>query len=227
MNKIIGIVLLCIIFSSIAISYSSSSENYVLVPSTFESGSFNATSNSFEMDLAMMEFILTENTSSSNYQTFTGFEALIENESVYNPSQDLFAISAWIRKDISTGPMPIACRWNDSVGTTERSFCLTVDSDDKLLLYTSPDGVTHYNLKSSTILDNNKWYFVAGSYNNSDLRLFINGKEDNHKNVALGMHPTDSPITIGGSNLFGEMRYFNGTIDEVAYYNISFSEVEV
>ncbi len=71
--------------------------------------------------------------------------------------------------------------------------------------------------------DVNKWTHVVGTYDNNDIRFFINGAL-----VDSAYHPgliedMNWPLTIGG---FGS-NYWEGELDEIRIYNRVLSEIEV
>ena len=71
----------------------------------------------------------------------------------------------------------------------------------------------------------NVWSHLAATFDNSTLRLFVNGTE-------IASFATDGPIAtstgdlwIGGNNVWGE--YFSGAIDEVRVYNRALSAADI
>jgi len=217
--SIIGLMLICKADSMY-------STNYRMESTTFASGG-NVSSTDYQLEDAFAQGISTENKSSTNFMIFEGFHEMNIDE-VYNATRDQFAIAAWVKRDSNMSDyQPIACRWNDSRGYTERSFCLLIDSDDRIKMFVSRDGTNYTSVTSKTRVTEHQWYFIVGAYNNTDLKIYINGIEDNSTYYLNGIYDTDRAMSLGGAYFLNQMRYFNGTIDEIAYYNVTFSDIEV
>ena len=71
----------------------------------------------------------------------------------------------------------------------------------------------------------NVWTHLAGTYDGSMLRLYINGVDVAHQ-AQTGLIATSSaPLRIGGNSIWGE--YFKGRIDEVRLYNRALTLEEI
>ncbi len=71
---------------------------------------------------------------------------------------------------------------------------------------------------SDTVLEEGKWYHLAGTFdnNNNEAKIYINGKLDKTKTIAI--EPIISgTLTIGSFS--GTAQFFKGLIDNVAIYN--------
>ena len=93
--------------------------------------------------------------------------------------------------------------------------------------------------------DSNRWIHVAGTYDGSRMRLYVDGVEIGSKplagqvqvNTCLSWEPpggvcvTDNPVTIGGEENGSLPRVvdgeFDGRIDEVRLYNRALSAAEI
>jgi hypothetical protein len=73
-----------------------------------------------------------------------------------------------------------------------------------------------------TITD--KWYFVAGTWDNTTAKLYVNGTLVNYAAITGDMTSNTESLRIG--NEIG-LNYFIGTIDEVKIYNRTLSESEI
>ncbi len=70
----------------------------------------------------------------------------------------------------------------------------------------------------------NTWYYLAGTYNGSEMVLYVNGNIESKKSHTGLIDKHDSPLWIGSA---GDIRKFNGIIDEVQIYNRALSEAEI
>jgi hypothetical protein len=82
----------------------------------------------------------------------------------------------------------------------------------------------------TTPIDPSLWYHVAGSYDGSLLKIYVNGKLDGTSYapgiMTNAVGSSTCTITIG-ARASNNMNWFQGLIDEVAIYNRSLSDAEV
>ncbi len=83
---------------------------------------------------------------------------------------------------------------------------------------------TNRTAQGST-LPANQWTHVAGTYDGSTLRLFINGIQVASTPVTGSIATSTGPLRIGGNSLWGE--FFQGRIDEIRIYNRALSGAEI
>jgi CSLREA domain-containing protein len=72
-----------------------------------------------------------------------------------------------------------------------------------------------------------RWYHVAGTYNNSMMRLYLNGIEVSSQPVSGAINNPLSPSVRIGSNIPDPSYHFNGLIDEVKIYSRALDAIEV
>ena len=88
------------------------------------------------------------------------------------------------------------------------------------------DGSAGYNATVSQTVTAGQWYHIVGVWDGSTAILYVNGQQ-----AATIAAPTFSPVTNGiipmtiGARADGQLGYFryNGSVDEVAYYNSALS----
>ncbi len=104
--------------------------------------------------------------------------------------------------------------------------------DWSLVTYNGALGVTYKPLSGSSatltntiIAQTNTWYHLAGTFNGSNVALYVNG-------MLIGTAPADpdyvgttSGTRIGGSTCCGE--YFAGAVDEATIHNRPLSQTEI
>jgi PKD repeat protein len=76
-----------------------------------------------------------------------------------------------------------------------------------------------------TALPANRWTHVAGTYDGTTLRLFINGVQTASTPMSGPIATSTGPLRIGGNSLWGE--FFQGYIDEVRIYNRALTQPEI
>jgi len=73
-------------------------------------------------------------------------------------------------------------------------------------------------------IEEGKWYHVVGTYDGSEMRLYVNGELKDTKSVSGSIITNDAPVSIGR---LPTDDYWNGIIDEVRIYNRALSEEEI
>jgi len=146
---------------------------------------------------------------------------------------DKITIDAWIRPTAFSNQYPgIVCKWDWSGTNPQRSYSLYLTGYNKVWFMLSNDALWHdeYSLQSSTVLSTDTWYYIAGVYNGSVMKLYINGVKDAEKNAILTIYSGTAKLSIGSSMTDGSVatdETFNGIIDEVRISNVSRSASEI
>jgi len=81
----------------------------------------------------------------------------------------------------------------------------------------------------TTVVADNEWHFIVGTFGNKTLRVYTDGKMEGQAQStgSVDMNPNDWPLMIGAeTSSNGGQQYF-GSIDEVAMYNRELSAEEV
>ena len=108
------------------------------------------------------------------------------------------------------------------------SWILEVNTDDfggtKFNFYIDLFGFDG-NFGSNTAVAVNEWCHVAGTYNGSERRIYINGKLDANQTISGPIPKNDQPVRIG--TYADSARSFKGAIDNVYIYNRALSAEEI
>ncbi len=124
-------------------------------------------------------------------------------------------VEAWIKLNSTTGDQAISSRYGTA--QTDGGWQLIV-TGGKLAFATLKNGYSGNGdwITGTTTLSTGTWYHVAGVYNGSQLRVYVNGVLDGSKNSTFAPASGTQPHQIGGFQLNGTLYYpFNGLIDEV------------
>lgn len=148
-----------------------------------------------------------------------------------NLTGNLLTLSAWVNFNGTT-----------STDTTQRIISKTAGSGTEQyeLLYTS-DSFTNtpnrfrFDLRTNdglvilytneTFTSTSRWYHVAGTYNSTHMRIYVDGREKNITSQTGSITGRVSDVNMGRLATGGQL--FNGTIDEVRIYNESLSASRV
>ncbi|MEO8595982.1 MAG: LamG domain-containing protein [Candidatus Solibacter sp.] len=81
--------------------------------------------------------------------------------------------------------------------------------------FSTYNGAKHGVTTSVATLSPGTWYHVAGTFDGSTWRLYINGNQDSFSNDTTGPQSTARKIFTGAVDSGGAFGNFDGTIDEV------------
>ncbi len=135
----------------------------------------------------------------------------------YNPALDIsgdsVTVEAWIRKDQANQKEAVILSNNVSNGGGYGLFVSDAGASSRITF--APTRYGSRQVTSQTYLEPNKWYHIAGVYNDGKANIYINGALDNsNNNNARSIGSNNYGLVIGASYL-GADHYFIGEIDEV------------
>lgn len=143
--------------------------------------------------------------------------------SSFNITGTTITIEAWINTSkIDQSWQAIGGKQNAPSG----AYSLIIEGSNKKPAFWLATTSSAWSSKviANTVLQQNQWYHIAGTYDGSNARIYVNGKLEN--SAALNgniVNLSTVPVYIGrNSNV-----YFNGMIDEFRIWNISRTEAEI
>lgn len=147
--------------------------------------------------------------------------AEVASSALLRPAQ--LTISAWVK--------PQAVNINKTIITNEPTSGSTLvgygfrqRSNNVFMFVLGREGQGVASPVSSTVLTAGTWYHLAGIYDGSQVKLYVNGVLENTVNTTTTV-TTTSPLRFGRLNSNGEP--FNGLIDEVAIYKRALTAEEI
>ncbi|MEK7201843.1 MAG: Ig-like domain-containing protein, partial [Patescibacteria group bacterium] len=118
--------------------------------------------------------------------------------------------------------------WNGSLiakeTTSKTVYSLFSTSPD----FTAPTFILDsvgQKLTAGPTLPVNTWSHVAGTYNGTTMRLYVNGVERTSSPETALIGVSTGNLAIGGNSIWGE--YFQGRIDEIRIYNTVRTATEI
>jgi len=135
-------------------------------------------------------------------------------------------VSAWIKPSTITGRRDVVAHWLAS--GTNRHFLLLHSSsaNGKVLFAISTIGSDTISIDSVDVLIINEWTFIAGTYDQANLKCFINGIEENTVAQTGTLHTTASAVYQLGNSFAAGVDY-GGLIDDVRIYDRSLSNADI
>ncbi len=135
--------------------------------------------------------------------------------------QGNFSISTWVKTAANGSLKNIFSKWD--AGANEKSYRLFKNSSDKLSFLLSTDGVTNsIQVNSVMTINLDSWTHVGLTYDNSEIKLYINGKLDKTEAFSgIIFTGTTENYIIGAEVEGGYSSSWEGNIDDLAVWNTS------
>jgi len=112
--------------------------------------------------------------------------------------------------------------------TTGASFYLSRRGDTSKFAFTmaASDGGTQTRADSSTTPSLATWYHLCGTYDLSNLRLYVNGALQATSAFSSGFNASGSTLIGAGKESGSLTKHANGTIDDVRIYNVALTAAQ-
>ena len=159
----------------------------------------------------------------------TGDYVSVPNHNSLNITQEI-TISAWIKaKTWETqnweGTIVGKDSWED--GDSHGYVLRTGDSGRLTLVISNVSSAAWPFAMTDQLMSTGVWYHIAGTFNGTHIKAFINGEVKQTTIIAgTTMETSVYPVEIGRSP-YDNTRIFDGTIDEVRIWNRSLSAAEI
>ena len=140
-----------------------------------------------------------------------------------NPTTPFITVAAWVNPaTIQAGASAVNRRpgANDVGYTLEQRF-----TGDGTVLWNVFINGTSVSVVSSAVLSTNTWTHLAGTYDGTTSRLYVNGVESGSMTVAGTIDPIAADVQIGRNIANGNL--WGGGIDEVQVWNRALSAAEL
>lgn len=154
---------------------------------------------------------------------FDGIDDYIKIDNNLNYDTNAFTILGWINSTDITSCQRTIISSKESVSS---GFILAQPQEicNKLRILANINGNWQYAETTDTI-STNTWYFVAGIYNGSLLKIYLNNKT-NFTNFSGTLSNNSANTNIGSRNS-SDMHFFKGKIDEIRIYNRALNDQEI
>jgi len=154
-------------------------------------------------------------------------EVTIPNNPALSPATAM-TIEAWVKPDsITLLPSIVG---NEEWLSTNDGFILRIENNSFVAVPQFAIGTSAGWYRSSAPSGSvplNLWTHIAGSFDGSHVRIFINGKEKEATPCVETMQPSVVDLRIGGHYYTYANRQWSGVIDEVRLWNIARTETEI
>ena len=179
--------------------------------------------------LLLVSIILTgSHLSAQNFSLF--FDGLNDKVGIYdspvlNPTSAL-TVEAWINAQGWAGSI-----WAGNIiskqGTSpDRGYGLTAGENGRVEFTIAMNNLWK-SVSTPQILGLNTWYHLAGVFDGSSLKIYLNGMLQDTVAVSGTISPSTGVVINLGENPTFTGRYFHGDIDEVRIWNVARTAAEI
>lgn len=131
------------------------------------------------------------------------------------------SLSAWVK--FNTLPSASHIMQIIGKGSDGKDFDLQVNKDNLFRFYVGAGT----NVASKTVVKTGVWYHVAGTWDATGLKMYVNGVLENTNPIPNKTRTASGQKLEIGRQPYFPGRYFNGVIDEAMISNRSWSAAEV
>lgn len=158
------------------------------------------------------------NGADSSAMSFDGVDDYIDIDNSQTITFPQVSLSLWVKNTADQTLQDLISKNNPT------DYWMIIDTDNKIRFYTG--GTSNNNAAfSSTSLNTNEWYHVAGVYDGTDTKIYINGNYEGSAITPLSPAIGSNRITIGKG--YSNDRYFNGSLSDVQIYDHALSQTEI
>ena len=137
-----------------------------------------------------------------------------------------WTITAWIKAEFKNGWVEFVSKSVPKGNTDFRNYVLQIAGDTGFLRPHFTHGAQQWKLTAGTTdLRDSKWHHVAGTYDQTVIRAYVDGKMEGEAVLKDVPDTNDEPLVIGA--ITPEVNFFTGIIDEVGLFNIALTEDEL
>lgn len=106
-----------------------------------------------------------------------------------------------------------------------RSYETYINSSGKAVFRVGISSGSLQSVTGTTTLDLEEWYFIAGTYDGSDIKIYVNGNLENLKAVTGNIAYDGQHVYLGRVKV--NDSYFTGQIDEVRIWDVARTQAEI
>ncbi|MEI6436921.1 MAG: LamG-like jellyroll fold domain-containing protein [Bacteroidota bacterium] len=149
----------------------------------------------------------------------------VYDNAALNPASS-FTVEAWINAAGWAGSI-----WAGNIvskqGTSpDRGYGLTAGENGRVE-FTVAMNNAWFSVNTPQLLGLNSWYHLAGVFDGTSLKIYVNGLLQNSAPVSGTFSPSTGVVMNFGENPTFTGRYFNGDVDEVRIWNVARTETEI
>ena len=162
---------------------------------------------------------------------FDGSDDYVSLDSIYALTTDTVTISAWIKTDTMTGSFHPIVSTYEYVNPYHYGYLLYIGKNTDPVSYEPIFYLAANYVESNVSINITDWYHIAGTYDGSDLKIYVNGELENTTSASglTGFYEDYDSTYIGYEDNIPTVGavYFDGKIDDVRVYNSALDTFEI
>jgi len=134
-----------------------------------------------------------------------------------------WTLTAWIKAEFKNGWVEFVSKSVPKGNTDFRTYVLQIAGDTGFLRPHFTQGAQQWKLTAGTTnLRDDKWHHVAGTYDQTFIRAYVDGRMEGETRLKDVPDKNNEPLVIGA--ITPAKNFFTGIIDEVGLFNIALTE---
>src|SRR5207302_1694142 len=134
-------------------------------------------------------------------------------------------VAGWVRStDVTIDDQQILSKGFDGANT---QYELKIGATNGIVQFNTWNGSLH-GVTANTALSSNTWYHIAGTFDGSTWKLYVNGTLDASVNDSQGPFQTAQKVLIGAVDVVGSaIQKWSGLLQNVSVYNRALTLSEI
>jgi len=162
-----------------------------------------------------LRFEVIPGTSSNNFVLqFDGVDDYV-NVGNFGDYSDQVTVEAWVKTEGSSN-------WDDIIAGPCGDIIFTIEKD-KLNFAGQCGSPIDHNAWSTTMLNDNNWHHIAGTYNGTEVCIYVDGLMEDIQPASGSFEPQEK--YVGCTR--GTHEHFNGLLDDLRIWNIARTQQEI
>jgi len=152
---------------------------------------------------------------------FDGMNDYVEvsNESAFDFTSEI-TLEAWMKPNTTTGMMGLISK---NFGNNAHPYQIRIVDDEVLFGFYSNTIGWQPTQTSSANLQAGEWVHIACTYNQQNVKIYVNGEQKAMALKSFEIPQNDQPLEIGRTKDVS-YEYFNGIIDEVRVWDVALTQ---
>ena len=156
---------------------------------------------------------------------FDGTNDYIDFSASTGKITNLITVASWFKTTQSGSIGRLCAKPRIAANQQAYSLATNVSANKASFLVNTSGGGTNI-ITSTTSVNTGDWFFVAGTYDATNIRIFVNGlQEASNTQSGTLLYDNDLPFQIGRFDSLGQ--YFSGQIGSIGLYNRALNPSEI
>ncbi len=161
----------------------------------------------------------------NDYVRFDDRNSLEGYQQLYSNFDYSITIEAWINHDGTGDENAVVVQ----KGTTADGYLLRLQGSGNSVNAAFAVGDINYSgstISSSSSIPANQWTHIAGTYDGTNMKIYINGVLDNTETLSRSVGANNNPLLIGAPNAL-DGNFYSGEVDEIRIWNSARSDAQI